>query len=289
MLPSPILRMLNALVGAEKHAAQNFSRRTGACSSVSRCPTPTPKAASPNLSLGPNEIYRKAILEAAHRTGIDPAAIASVINAEAVKNRDGVWDPESQAATSSAKGLTQFLKGTWLEMARTPGTLLNETCRKNGLLDDRNQVIEGRAEDVLDLRSDPRLSIVTGAEYAKSNLDYLDSKNLIPTDATDDDKARLAYIAHHEGPGGARQFLQNSLSEERSQKLLTTQIGQKKADRLVEQEGTAKAAYQRWLNGYTDKKIQPDRFREDSRASASPVSTAPSSAVPVPSIRPLFP
>src|SRR5690606_28973798 len=68
------------------------------------------------LSAG-NEAFREASLEASRRCGLAPSALAALIDAEAAKRPDGSWDPKSANPRSSARGLTQFLRATWIDMA----------------------------------------------------------------------------------------------------------------------------------------------------------------------------
>ena len=87
--------------------------------------------------LGVNERYRDALLQAqAITANIDAAALAALIDAEAAKisggTDAGVWDPKSSNASSGACGLTQFIEGTWCDMAKRPGKLLNKTARRRG-------------------------------------------------------------------------------------------------------------------------------------------------------------
>ena len=49
--------------------------------------------------------------------------------------------------------------------------------------------------------------------------------------------------------------------EDRAAELLRANVGAKKAAELTAHEGSAKAAYTKWLNGYMDKKIVPSRYR----------------------------
>jgi len=116
------------------------------------------------LRLGENNAYREAILEAGRRVGIDPRAIAALIDAEAAKvpivvpvlddkgqpmliksgkkkgkplmiTRGTRWKADSAAGTSRAVGLTQFIPGTWLAMAMKPSHL-HEQCRAKGWIYD---------------------------------------------------------------------------------------------------------------------------------------------------------
>ncbi|WP_285295738.1 peptidoglycan-binding domain-containing protein [Aureimonas altamirensis] len=212
------------------------------------------------LDLGPNEIYRSSILLAQTRTGIAAAALAALIDAEAAKLPSGEWNKKSTAGTSSAAGLTQFLKTTWLGEARKPRTFLNERCRAKGYVDADNAVVARRQAELLALRFDPELSIVAAAEYGAANLDALVKAGLVPLEAGDDEKARFIYIAHHEGLGGARSFLEGSQTY--SLKDLAKQVGQAAAQRFVDAAGgDATRAYRTWLDTYVQEKIQPARFR----------------------------
>jgi len=127
------------------------------------CPNPQ------NLKLGANYALRDFIIAAAERGNMAPQSIAAIINAEAgtvpvrhitetvmdlatgkprldkngqplIKTRvdpnwrAGEWDTRAAAATSSARGLTQFLDGTWIDVALTEGTYLNARVRKEGWL-----------------------------------------------------------------------------------------------------------------------------------------------------------
>jgi len=90
------------------------------------------------------------------------------------------FDPNAAAKTSSAKGLYQFIKGTWQDMVRKYGS-------KYPILRERGP-------------EDPEANAVAGALFIKENSDYL-SKNNIPVNAT------TIYAAHFLGPGGAKTLL----------------------------------------------------------------------------------
>lgn len=127
------------------------------------CPNPQ------NLKLVANYHLRDFIIAAAKRGNMAPQAIAAIINAEAgtvpkreitetvmdlatgkpklgkngkpmIKKRvdptwrPGEWNALAAANTSSARGLTQFLDGTWIDVAMTEGTHLNARVRKEGWL-----------------------------------------------------------------------------------------------------------------------------------------------------------
>jgi LysM repeat protein len=264
----------------------------------------TGRAGGPQLTLGPNERYRDAILLGSERSGIEPAAIAAVINAEAAKvkgpalNRltdetfyarhpeldgrpltkvdtelikewkkiqvemSGTWDPASAATTSSALGLTQFLKKTWLEQAETPGTYLNRVAKERGFVGEDGQVVPEKTAELLALRTDATLSIVAAADYGRGNLDALDKRGLVAAGISDDEKAKLMYLAHHEGLAGAASILNGTLGEARAAELLEANVvnaSRRKA--LIDEHGSAASAYKAWLLGYIDAQIQPARYR----------------------------
>jgi hypothetical protein len=131
------------------------------------CPNPQ------NLKLGDNFKYRDIILDASLRSKLSPQSIAAIMNAEAAVlaikttlpvidkktgkqklGKDGKpkfvttskkteeWDPHSSNPKSSARGMTQFLDATWISMALTAGTYLNERVQKEGWLTIANNTVK---------------------------------------------------------------------------------------------------------------------------------------------------
>lgn len=215
------------------------------------------------LELGISEVYRTALLKAKARCSIDAAALAALIDAEAgripVGPEKGRWDPRAFNASSGAAGLTQFIASTWIGHAAIAGTALRQAGQAAGLLDAAGRAVDGATEELLQLRFDPTLSIISAAEYGMMNLKGLIAKGLLSAGETDDRKAWFMYLAHHEGLGGASGFLQST----RTYSLidLERQVGSAKSAALVARHGDANAAYRAWLKGYIDEKIQPGRFR----------------------------
>jgi len=227
-------------------------------------PNVGPEPADPDLVLGPNERYRKALLQAQSITSIDAAALAALIDAEAAKISGGadagVWDPKSNNTSTSAGGLTQFVEGTWCDMAKRPGKLLNKTARQNGMVTSSNQLVANMTKGLLALRFDPTLSIVTAAEYGLDNLNALIKDQLVDSNIGDDDRAWHIYLAHHEGLAGAEHFLRNDQAIPFSK--LVQQVGTARANQLVVAAGgDVTIAYRKWLIDFMEKKIQPSRFR----------------------------
>jgi Peptidase family M23 len=188
-----------------------------------------------NLKLGVNEIYRNEILAAAEKCDMDPAGLASLIDAEAAKLADGTWNRDSRNPKSTAVGLTQFLKGTWNQMATQSWTTLNKAAKEKEFVDANNRITN--AGQLLALRTDPALSITSAAEYAASNLKFVMKKNPnyrgFYDPRTPDGKMRLAYLCHHEGAGGA----------------------------LIYLRGGKPQSYVSNLDAYIDRKIVPSHFR----------------------------
>ncbi len=217
--------------------------------------------AGSSLVLGPNEVYRACLITAQQRTGIDAAALAALINAEAARLPSGEWNRNSKASSSSASGLTQFLDATWLAEATKSRTYLNEKAKAAGYVTSANAIVPAGREKLLLLRFDPLFSIVAAAEYGVSNLDSLIGAGLVDGGIGDDEKARFIYLAHHEGLGGARAFLKGEKAYTFSD--LVKQVGQAKAQGYVDAAGgNTTKAYRNWLNGYIEKNIQPEKFRK---------------------------
>jgi len=166
-----------------------------------------------NLNLGVNDQYADEIGFASKRTGYSPQTIAAIIDAEAAKLRGGGgrWDPNSRNGEgSSASGLTQFMDDTWRDEALRKGTYLNERAKELGYLSQDNKRILPKYDgELLKLRFNPLMSIVAAADYAVYNMNYLNNKGLV-ADRSPGALAKYAYIAHHEGMGGAVKYLQGS-------------------------------------------------------------------------------
>lgn len=213
-------------------------------------PQTPPSRTRGELSLGVNERYRDALLLAQRRTGIDASAIAGLINAEAARDRQGRWVADSYNERSGARGLTQFLAGTWIDRATAAGTYLNQTAVQRGLVRrERNgsfTVVDRQA--LLDLRNDPTASIVSAAEYGRDNLAGLGRLGVLPANITDDQRARYMYYAHHEGFAGAVRLLTDSrnVTEDAARVALVQNRGRTRAQALARQHGSYVAAYRAW-------------------------------------------
>jgi LysM repeat protein len=249
---------------AGAHAAQ---APVSAPANPAAAPQASGAYAAANLSLGANEGYRGAILEASSRTGMTPQTVAAIIDAEASK-AGGVWQANAKAGTSSATGLTQFLSGTWIGEATRAGGLLNQEAKALGLVNARNEVVDRSA--LLAARNDGRLSVLAGADYAKHNLLALQRSGHMPADASPAAAAKYAYIAHHEGLGGARGFLTGNMDYLRPG-TFEANVPVKQRDAYLDAAGGDKNnAYRNWLSDYTDRNIDVTRFMGDAQGVSVP-------------------
>jgi hypothetical protein len=216
------------------------------------------------LILGLNEPFRPAIEAASRRSGLDAPSLAALIDAEAVRISSGGdagrWDPASRNERSGALGLTQFVAATWLTHARGTGHLLNRRARRSGLVTSRHAIVSGREDELLALRVDPLLSVVSAAEYGVANLARLRRAGVLPARLSDDQRAWFVYLCHHEGPSEAVAFLDGSRRYLAAD--LAFQLGAAEAERrLAGHGGDANAAYRAWLADYMDRMVVPARFR----------------------------
>lgn len=135
-----------------------------------------------------------AIARAAQVTGVDFNYLLAQARLESS------LDPAARAGTSSAAGLYQFTRGTWLEM-------LDKHGPNHGLGWASAAIEGGRIADpalrqqVLAMRFDPDLSARMAAELANDNR-----AALRPVLGREPDAAEL-YLAHFLGAGGAIRFL----------------------------------------------------------------------------------
>lgn len=139
-----------------------------------------------------------AIKNAAARTGVDFAYLVNKADQESGLN------PSAKATTSSATGLYQFVKQTWLQMVKDHGSdygLSKEAAAID--VQDGKAVVKDPAlrEKILNLRHDPVLSAAMAAEFTKDNKDYLASSVGGTIGSTE------LYLAHFLGAGGASKFL----------------------------------------------------------------------------------
>lgn len=141
----------------------------------------------------------KGIRTAAKSTGIEFGYLVAQAGIESG------FDATAKAATSSARGLYQFIEQTWLSVFKDNGEkygvgdLADKITRGS---DGRMRVTDGAAKrQILALRDDPGLAAALGAEYASDNKDFLQDRLGRDVGSTE------LYMAHFLGPAGAARFL----------------------------------------------------------------------------------
>lgn len=137
---------------------------------------------------------RQAIAQAAQRTGVDFQYLLAQAQIESS------LDPSARAATSSAAGLYQFTKGTWLAMLDRHGA--DHGLGWAAAAIDGGQVSDpGARAQLLALRYDPQLSSLMAAELAGDNAAALQGVLGRQPDAAE------LYLAHFLGAEGASRLL----------------------------------------------------------------------------------
>ncbi len=119
--------------------------------------------------------------------------------------KESAFEAEAGSKASSAAGLFQFTKNTWLHLIKTHGA-------DHGLGDVAEQIHRSHRGDyavsdpklrqhILDLRRDPQISAMMAGEYARDNKGWLEKTLGRSVDSTD------LYMAHFLGPAGAAKVL----------------------------------------------------------------------------------
>jgi Transglycosylase SLT domain len=154
-------------------------------------PLPQAAAIDPTVARG--------IRQASAATSVDFGFLVSAAAQESGLQAD------AKSRTGSATGLFQFIESTWLSMVQRFGA-------KYGIGDLAQQVSLDSAghahvsdpatrQQILGLRTDPRLSAAFAAEYTKENKTEVEHALGRPVENTD------LYMAHFLGAGGATEFL----------------------------------------------------------------------------------
>lgn len=122
------------------------------------------------------------LLAVAKMTGVDPKVLVNMAAIESGFDPQArPYNPRTGKYLSSAVGLYQFLNGTWNQQMRAHG-------KKYGIA-------------IGTPPTDARANALMGAEFIKSNMEFLKGRVKRSLTATD------VYLAHFLGPGGAAKFL----------------------------------------------------------------------------------
>ncbi len=158
-------------------------------------PTPIPSQA--NISNRATSIA--AIASAAERTGVDFKYLLGQAQIESGLN------PDAAAKTSSATGLFQFTRQTWLATVKENGAEHGYSWAANAISRNSNgryRIADPKLRDaILDLRKNPQAASNMAAEFAGDNAEFLTSRTGQQPEPVD------LYLAHFLGAGGAAKFL----------------------------------------------------------------------------------
>ncbi|WP_432768772.1 MAG: transglycosylase SLT domain-containing protein [Sphingopyxis sp.] len=153
-------------------------------------PVPAPRVAAPVMA---------AVQGASARTGIDFDYLFDVARVESAYN------PSAQASTSSARGLFQFTRQTWLATLDRHGANHGLAWAADAIARDpsgRLSVADpALREQIFALRDDPAAASNMAAALTGDNRDYLESRIGRSAEPVD------LYLAHFLGSGGAAKFL----------------------------------------------------------------------------------
>ncbi len=152
-------------------------------------------------SLGLPSSILNAIKNAAQRTGVDFSYLVNKASQESG------FDPNAKASTSSATGLYQFTKQTWLTMIKKYGDQYGLSKYADHISVD--SAGQAHVKDptwkqaILNLRNDPQASALMAGELDKENSAALQDNVGGKIGSTE------LYLAHFLGAGGASEFLNN--------------------------------------------------------------------------------
>lgn len=140
-----------------------------------------------------------AVQSASARTGIDFDYLVDVARVESGYN------PTAKASTSSARGLYQFTKQTWLATLDRHGANHGLAWAADAIGRDASGRLSvadpALRQQILDLRDDPAAASSMAAALTGDNRDYIESRIGRSAEPVD------LYLAHFLGSGGAANFL----------------------------------------------------------------------------------
>ncbi len=220
-----------------------------------------------NLRLPPvNEEYRQFLIDSAKRHGQTPQALAALVDAEAAKTgkktkNPGHWvENSNEGSPDLAQGLAQFFPAAWTAVFNDADSLLHKECASLS------------EKDRLKKRLAAKYAIDGSASYAELNLKEFEKlSKLSVMGLPPEEKAKMAYLLHHEGTGGALRVMglpgpKGEDTEDAARDRLRKQVdpkGEKPEvlDKLIVQYGrSAVKAYRGWLYSYIDAKINVNNF-----------------------------
>lgn len=317
-VPTPLVK------SEKKSPGETEDKRSKAGNPVKQC-TGQDCPNSDNLRLCPNQQYKESILAAAKYGNMIPQGVAALVNTEAgrivheyekpvldkmgkpILGKDGQprtkkvkvatseWLPTSTNPRSTARGLTQFLIGSWRGQALINGSYLNTEAIKCGYVVEEVKKTrkpgkkKGTTEEVetkklvikddarlLAMRDDPKTAIIVSVDYGMQNFKVLQRHKFKLSEINDSERAKLFYLMHHLGDGDGPKFINNEIGESKAKRLFEDQIGAAAAEKKAAEEKNKSymLAHRRWLIEFIDRNIVPKNFACD--------------AEKIPAARPMF-
>ena len=158
-----------------------------------------PNAPPPVTGPSPSPAVSGAIKQAARQTGANFQYLLATAQVESNYN------PNAQGATSSAKGLFQFIEQTWLATLKEAGPShgYGKYADAIGRTDSGQYVVTDpkQATKIMNLRTDPTANSVMAGAFTKNNSTKLGERlGRTPTEGE-------LYIAHFLGPAGASRMI----------------------------------------------------------------------------------
>jgi Transglycosylase SLT domain len=142
---------------------------------------------------------RSAIASAAAKTGVNFDFLVDQARVESGMN------PKAQARTSSATGLYQFTKQTWLSTVKAHGASHELGWASDAISQGAGGQLRitdpALRQAILDLRTQPEAASAMAAELASDNSDFLTSETGHAPENVD------LYLAHFLGAAGAARFI----------------------------------------------------------------------------------
>lgn len=155
--------------------------------------------------VGTSSRVMQAIQSAAYRTGVDFSYLLNKASQESS------FDPTAKATTSSATGLFQFTKQTWLQMIKQYGAQYGLGNYAAQITKDANGHLSvndpATKQAILALRNDPQVSAEMAGELDKQNAATLKHTVGGKIGGTE------LYLAHFLGAGGASDFINEMRSD----------------------------------------------------------------------------
>jgi len=151
-------------------------------------------------SSGASSRVMNAIQSAANQTGVDFSYLLQKASQESG------FDPSAKASNSSATGLFQFTKQTWLQMVKNTGAQYGLGNYASQITSDSQGHLSVKdpatRQAILDLRKDPQISAEMAGELDKQNAASLKQNVGGKIGKTE------LYLAHFLGAGGAGNFIE---------------------------------------------------------------------------------